>query len=92
MALRPVSFTWNSIATELYSEYKGNDIGLIAQEVEKLLPQAIGTIYEKYKRLDYTKFIPPIITVVQDHEKRIRELEEENKRLKELLKINEYAL
>ena len=81
MALRPVTFSWNKKATELYNEYKGNDVGFVAQEVETYFPKAIGTIFEKYKRLDQTKFIAPLVSVTQNHEKRIKELEAEVKRL-----------
>lgn len=73
---RPVSFTWNDIATSYFDGYKGDDFGLLAQDVESYIPQAIGTIFEKYKRLDYTKFITPLISVAQDHESRIQQLEQ----------------
>lgn len=77
MALNPVTFTWNEKATELYNQYKGDDLGMIAQEVEPYLPQAVGTIFENYKRLDYTKVISPLVKVAQDHETRIERLEKE---------------
>lgn len=79
MALRPVSFTWNDKATELYDQYKGDDLGFVAQEVENVLPVAIGTIFKKYKRLDQTKFIAPLVAVAKDHETRIEKLEKEVK-------------
>ena len=83
---RPVTFEWNALATSLYKDYKGEDIGMVAEETEHLIPMAIGTIFEKYKRLDYTKFVAPLVCVAQDHELRIRELERENKELKEEIK------
>lgn len=88
MALRPVTFTWNDKATELYNQYKGDDLGMIAQEVEPYLPQAVGTIFENYKRLDYTKVISPLVKVAQDHESRIRQLEAENRELRQRLNMN----
>ena len=88
MALRPVTFTWNDKATELYDQYKGDDLGFVAQEVENVLPVAIGTIFEKYKRLDQTKFIAPLVKVAQDHESRIRQLEVENRELRKQLNMN----
>ena len=75
MSIHPVTFTWNSLATSLYNQYCGSDIGLVAQEIEPYLPYAIKPIFEKYKRLEYHKLIPPIIRVVQDHEERIKNLE-----------------
>ena len=82
MALRPVNFTWNEKATALFDQYKGDDTGFIAQEVEPLLPMAVGTIFNDYKRLDATKIIPCIVKVEQDHETRIQRLERENRELK----------
>lgn len=75
MSSRPVSYTWNKKATSLDSHLKGEDLGLVAQEAENILPQAISPIWNKYKRIDYTKFIAPIIKVEQDHEERIQKLE-----------------
>lgn len=92
MGLNPVTFTWNARATELYDRYKGEDLGMIAQEVEPYLPQAIGTIFDKYKRLDYDKVVTPLVKVAQDHEtrlahaeRRIAALERENAELKRKL-------
>ena len=43
--LNPVAYVWTKKATELSGgSLKGSDYGFSAQEVEKLLPQAIGTI------------------------------------------------
>lgn len=75
MALRPVRFEWNARATELCPVYKGADVGFVAQEVEALLPSAIGTIFDDYMRLDQTKIIAPLVGAVQDHELRLREIE-----------------
>jgi len=80
MSIHPVSFTWNSLATSLFDQYRGKDVGLIAQEIEPYMPYAIKPIFRDYKRLEYHKLIPPIIRVVQDHETRIKDLEEELKR------------
>ena len=75
MSLNPVTFSWNKTATSLCDQYQGDDLGLIAQEVEPYLPSAIGTIYDVYKRLDYTKAISPLVRVAQDHETRLQAIE-----------------
>lgn len=89
MSLRPVTFTWNQKATELYDQYKGDDLGFIAQEVEGIpgLSKAIGTIFEDYKRLDPVKFIAPMVKVAQNHETRIQQLERELAQVKSENKI-----
>ena len=83
MNANPVTFSWNKSATELCGQLFGSDLGLVAQEVEPYLPTAVTPIWEKYKRLDYTKLIAPMLKVAQNHELRIRELERENTELKQ---------
>lgn len=83
--LRGVTFTWNELATSLASQNKGDSVGFVAQEIQPLIPSAIGTIFEKYLRLDTTKIIPYAVTMLQDHDERIAQLERENAELKRQL-------
>ena len=75
MTTRPVTFTWNDKATKLLDTLKGNDFGFVAQEVEAIVPQAISPIWNIYKRVDYTKYVSPMLAMLQDHESRIDKLE-----------------
>jgi hypothetical protein len=77
--LNPVSYKWNSIANEL-NPLKGNntDYGLIAQELETVMPELVHTIYGgQYKSVDYIKIIPHLICAIKqlkmeiDHLKKI---------------------
>ena len=92
MSLHPVRFTWNKLARSKSEQYIGDDLGFIAQEVQPLVPQAVSSIYEEYLRVDSTKFIAPLVSVAQDHELRIRELEAKCARLEaennELKRLN----
>jgi hypothetical protein len=56
--LSPVSFKWN----------EGNraDIGLIAQEVEKVLPAAVSKTNSGFLRVAYDKLILPVIVAVRE--------------------------
>lgn len=81
-SLRPVEFDWNDLAESKCSMLKGHDVGLIAQEVENLIPSSVTPIFREYKRLDYTKVTPYLIAGWQDHESRIAALEAEIERLK----------
>ena len=83
MSSRPITFQWNTLAHSLCDKYEGDGIGFIAQEAEQLMPFAISPIFEKYKRLDYTAYISPLVRVAQSHEMRIRELEDEVGKLRE---------
>lgn len=71
---RPVTFVWNEKAKEL-GRLEGEDVGVIAQEVEAYLPQAVSPIWGEFKRVSYEKFIPALLKVCKEQERRIRELE-----------------
>lgn len=78
--LNPVQFNWNQKAKGLNKEKdERNNYGLIAQEVEEILPELIHPIYDKYKSVDYEQLIPILI-------QSIKELKEEVDTLKN--KIN----
>ena len=47
------------------------------------MPMAISTIFNDYKRLDQTKFIAPLVAVAQSHETRIQQLENRVKELED---------
>jgi hypothetical protein len=61
MALRGVEFDWNS-----KSYYSGHDVGVIAQEVEKIIPSAVQERGDSYKGVQYDKIIPLIIEAIRE--------------------------
>jgi hypothetical protein len=74
--LEPVSFTWK--------EDKVEDIGLIAEDVEKVLPKLVS--YEDNGELHgvkYSKITAVLIKAFQEQQKQIDELKEEIKQLKQ---------
>ncbi len=64
-------------------------IGFIAQEVEKLLPEVVHTDAEGYKSIDYSKFSPFIIKSIQEQQLLIEQLQKTNEKL---LKDNQEIL
>ena len=79
--LKPKSWSWNSFAG-----VKGRSMGFVAQDVEGILPQMIRKRNDSgYLSLDYTQLHALEVSALQSHEKRIEELERENKILKEEL-------
>lgn len=73
--LNPVQYNWNSVAKEL-NPLKGDstEYGLIAQELEKVMPELVHTIYDKYKSIDYVKLVPILIKGMQELKAEINEL------------------
>ena len=81
-SLRGVSYTWNSGKRK-----NTNDIGLIAQEVEKILPEVIT---EKkmplmegvdpdtdYKTVNYEKIVPVLIEAIKEQQEQIDKLKKQ---------------
>ena len=71
-SLRGVEFDWNS------GEQVGtHDVGLIAQDVEAVLPEAVTTQEDGYKNLAYTKVIPLLVEAMKEQQKMIEALRAE---------------
>lgn len=66
--LNPVNYNWNSTAKELNpNKTDKTDSGLIAQELEKVLPNVVNNMYEgQYLGVDYIKLIPYLINSIQE--------------------------
>ena len=75
--LRPVEYEWDEASP--FSHLKHNDYGLIAQEVEKVLPNIVGEMKDGYKGIRYEKLIPFLIDSIQQLTKRVEKLEKQNK-------------
>lgn len=67
-SIRGVEYEWD---TELQEVYNGNDVGVIAQEIEKVLPTAVVKRDNGYKAVKYEKIIPLLIEAIKDLKKEI---------------------
>ena len=63
-------FDWN----DNQSTYEGHDIGVIAQEIEEVLPELVTTRNTGYKAVKYEKIIALLIEAVKEQQKQIDEL------------------
>ena len=70
-ALRGVSFDWN----DNQDVYQGHDLGVIAQEVEAVLPELVQTRDNGYKAVKYEKLTAVLIQAVKELSTRVKELE-----------------
>jgi hypothetical protein len=66
--IRPVSFNWNDKAKELNSSKTDIiEFGMIAQELEKILPNTVKNMYNgKYKGINYIQIIPYLVAAIQE--------------------------
>lgn len=72
--LRGVQFEWVQGAEGLSELPPGTRTGLIAQEVEKVLPEAVLSPEAGYKSVDYARFTPILIEAMKEQQKQIDEL------------------
>jgi hypothetical protein len=71
------TFDWKELSEQEIKDIhgnKGNDVGVIAQEIEEVLPQAVTTRDSGYKAVNYEKLIPLLIEAIKDQQKQIDEL------------------
>ena len=71
--IRPVSFDWK--------KDKKEDIGVIAQEIEKIIPEVVVEVdtlnsEDTHKTVDYAKLTSVLIKAVQEQQQQINELKE----------------
>ncbi len=82
LSLQGVNFEWKK---EEYSDLKfnnGNQIGFIAQDVEKIFPELVTTDNNGYKGISYEKFVPIFAEAIKEQQKQIEELKKDNENLK----------
>ena len=63
-------FDWN----DKQEIYQGHDVGVIAQEVEEVLPEVVNTRDSGYKAVKYEKIVPLLIESIKELKKEIEEL------------------
>lgn len=87
MQFRGVSYDWR---VDEYPQQRFSDsrqLGFIAQEVEKIVPDLVKEGPDGFKGVEYTKFTPIIVEAIKEQQKQIEELKAENEVLKQ--KLNE---
>jgi len=68
------TYDWKEGYDEIHS-HKGNDIGVIAQEVEAILPQIVTNRDNGFKAVQYEKIIPLLIEAIKELSSKIDRLE-----------------
>jgi hypothetical protein len=65
------TFDWND-----NSNKSGHDVGLIAQEIEKVLPEAVTTRDNGYLAVDYHKVVPLLVEAIKEISSKVESLEQ----------------
>lgn len=67
------SYDWKEVDEDICSR-RGHDVGLIAQEVREILPEAVVERDNGYLSLDYIKMIPLLVSSIKELKAEIEQL------------------
>ena len=82
-----VTFDWNEKSSKIQQD-KGHDVGLIAQEVERVLPEVVELRPDGIMAIQYEKVVPLLVESIKELSKTIEKQSRDIKRLKVLVKKN----
>lgn len=68
-----VEYDWKKDFKDIHG-YEGHDIGVIAQEIQKVIPEATRTNDSGYLSVRYERIIPLLIEAIKEQQKQIEEL------------------
>jgi hypothetical protein len=80
MNLKGVSYEWKDKARA----GRGREMGLLAQDVEKVFPELVYTDRKGYKSLSYDKLVPALVEAIKEQQSIISRLSERLSRLEKL--------
>ena len=88
-SLRGVTFDWRADESPEVAFVEGRQVGLIAQEVEKVIPEVVTRPNSNdpngYYGVSYSKVVPVLVEAVKELDAENRELKERLDRLEEML-------
>ena len=73
-----VNFIWRKTDEDMKKNvhsFEGRDVGVLAQEVEKVLPEVVTTRGNGYKAVKYEKIIPLLIEAIKELTEKVKTLE-----------------
>jgi hypothetical protein len=73
LALRGVTYDWRADQFPDKRFGKGQQVGFIAQEVEKILPQIVTKDRNGYRAVDYSKVVPVLVEAIKEQQAQIQE-------------------
>ncbi|NDG54082.1 MAG: tail fiber domain-containing protein [Flavobacteriia bacterium] len=73
LSLDAIEFEWNN----KQSTYSGKDVGLIAQQVNKIAPEIVSKRDDGFYAMKYEKIIPLLVGAIKQQSQEIEKLEEE---------------
>ncbi|MBO2010859.1 tail fiber domain-containing protein [Hymenobacter negativus] len=77
LALRGVRYEWNALGVKHGGTAGAPQVGVLAQEVEKIYPELVSTDAEGYKAVNYAQFTPVLIEALKEQQAQIEALKQE---------------
>lgn len=76
-SIKGVKFEWKEEPEyfELHG-FSGTDVGVIAQDIEKVLPEAVSDKIIGYKGVRYEKLIPLLVEAIKELDSKVKRLED----------------
>jgi hypothetical protein len=92
LALRGVTYDWRTEQFPDKNFGKGQQVGFIAQEVEKILPQIVSKDRNGYRAVDYSKMAPVLVEAIKEQQAQIQQqqaqLQRQQIQIKEQANVN----
>lgn len=99
MSLNGYKFTWNETSEELFDEVDHDQIqiGLVAQELEEVLPELVTDVKREdkgisYKQIKYNRLAPLLVEAIKEQQSQIEDLkaivEKQQDQINKLLELN----
>jgi hypothetical protein len=79
--IQGIEFDW--IPSEEHHGYEGHDVGVVAQEVIKVLPEVVQIRESGYMAVKYEKMIPLLIEAIKEQQEQIVELKQQIEEIKD---------
>jgi trimeric autotransporter adhesin len=67
-------YDWNAEAKGKFGFSEKKQIGLMAQDVEKVLPELVSENFNGFKTVDYTKIVPVLVNAINEQQNTIENL------------------
>ena len=82
LALRGVRYEWNALGVQHGGTAGASQVGVIAQEIEKIYPELVSTDKDGYKAVNYAQLTPVLIEALKEQQAQIEVLKAQNAALK----------
>lgn len=84
LKMRGVAYNWDKARNPDMGFGDEKQLGFIAQEVEKVLPEMVYTMENGYKAVNYTALIPVMVEAIKEQQSTIAKLQDELTRISEI--------